>query len=82
MRRLEQLPNFPINSAVERAALDAQHELASVGHLRLAPADCVVAACAHLAGGGVLHYDRGYDLMAEHTQLSFESVWIAEAGTI
>jgi len=82
MRRLEHLPRLPIDSAVERVALDAQRELAAVGHHRLAPSDLVIAACAHLTGGGVLHYDRDYDLIAEHTRLRFESVWLAEAGSL
>ena len=82
MRRLEQLPRLPVDSAVERVALDAQRELDMVGHHRLAPTDLVIAACAHLTGGGVLHYDRDYDLIAEHTRLSFESVWVADAGTL
>jgi predicted nucleic acid-binding protein len=80
--RLEQMPRLPVDSAVERAALDAQYELAAVGHHRLAPSDLVVAACAHLVGGGVLHYDRDYDLIAEHTRLEFESVWLTEPGTL
>ena len=82
MRRLEQLPRLPLDASVERVALDAQRELAAVGHHRLAPTDLVIAACAHLAGGGVLHYDRDYDLIAQHTRLDFESVWVAEAGTL
>jgi predicted nucleic acid-binding protein len=82
MRRLEHLPRLPVDSAVERVALDAQRELAAVGHHRLAPTDLVIAACAHLAGGGVLHYDRDYDLIAEYTRLRFESVWLAEAGSL
>jgi predicted nucleic acid-binding protein len=82
MRRLEQLPRLPVDGAVERVTLDAQRELAAVGHHRLAPTDLVIAACAHLAGGGVLHYDRDYDLIAEHTRLRFESVWLAEPGTL
>jgi predicted nucleic acid-binding protein len=80
--RLERLPHFPIDRAVERAALDAQSDLALAGHHRLAPTDLMIAACAYLAGGGVLHYDRDYDLILKHTRLSFESVWVAEAGTI
>jgi predicted nucleic acid-binding protein len=80
--RLEQLPRLPVDDAVERVAVDAQHELAAIGHHRLAPTDLVIAACAHLAGGGVLHYDRDYDLIAEHTRLSFESIWVAEAGML
>jgi predicted nucleic acid-binding protein len=82
LRRLEQLPRLPLDSAVERVALDAQYELAAVGHHRLAPTDLLIAACAHLAGGGVLHYDRDYDLIARHTRLKFESVWLVEAGTL
>jgi predicted nucleic acid-binding protein len=82
MRRLEHLPRLPVDEAVERVALDAQRELAAVGHHRLAPSDLVIAACAHLVGGGVLHYDRDYDLISTHTRLSFESVWLAPAGSL
>ncbi len=82
MERLERLSHFPVDEAVERAALNAQADLAGVGHHRTAPANLVIAACAHVAGGGVLHYDRDYDLILEHTRLSFESVWLAEAGTL
>jgi hypothetical protein len=82
MRRLEQLPRLRVDEAVERLALDAQRELAAVGHHRLAPTDLVIAACAHLVGGGVLHYDRDYDLISEHTRLDFESLWLAEAGAL
>ena len=82
LRRLEQMPRRPVDEAVERLALDAQDALAAVGHHRLAPSDLIIAACAHLAGGGVLHYDRDYDLIAEHTRLRFESIWLAEPGTL
>jgi predicted nucleic acid-binding protein len=82
MERLERLSHFPVDEAVERAALDAQHDLGQVGHHRLPPADLVIAACAHVARGGVLHYDRDFDLILEHTSLSFESVWLAEPGSI
>jgi predicted nucleic acid-binding protein len=82
MQRLERLSHFPIDEAVERAALRAQSDLARVGHHRLPPADLMIAACAHVAGGGVLHYDRDFDLILEHAGLSFESVWLAEPGTL
>jgi predicted nucleic acid-binding protein len=82
MRRLEHLPRLPVDDAVERVALDAQRELAAIGHHRLAPSDLVIAACAHLTGGGVLHYDRDYDLILKHTRLSFESIWVAAAGSL
>ena len=78
MARLEYFPRLPITDEVERAAFEAQQDLAEVGHHRLPPTDLLIAACAARAGGGVLHYDRDYDLIAKHTRLSFESVWVAE----
>jgi hypothetical protein len=82
MMRVEELPRVDVDDQVERMALAAQRELADVGHHRLPPTDLVIAACAHRAGSGVLHYDRDYDLIAEHTRLQFESVWLAEAGSL
>ena len=82
MARLERLPHLPIDGEVERSAQRAQSELAKAGHHRLSPIDLIIAACASCARGGVLHYDRDYDLIAEHTRLSFESVWVADAGTL
>lgn len=75
-------PRVEIAAAMEDRALLTQRELAARGHHRLAPIDVMIAACAHEAGAGVLHYDRDYDLIAEHTSLSFESVWLAPAGTL
>jgi predicted nucleic acid-binding protein len=75
-------PRVEIAAAMEDRALLTQRELAALGHHRLAPIDVMIAACAHEAGAGVLHYDRDYDLIAEHTSLSFESVWLAPAGTL
>ena len=80
--RLDVLPHVAADSEVERLALIAQAQLADVGHHRLSPIDIMIAACAHRAGGGVLHYDRDYDLIAAHTRLSFESVWVADPGTL
>jgi predicted nucleic acid-binding protein len=82
MARIELLPCVAVDEEVERLALAAQQALADVGHHRLPPSDLVIAACAHRAGTGVLHYDRDYDLIAEHTSLVFESLWIAEAGSL
>lgn len=82
MDRLGRLPEIAIDRKVESSVLQAQRELAIVGHHRMAPVDIMIAACAHEAGAGVLHYDRDYDLIAEHTSLSFESVWLAPAGTL
>jgi predicted nucleic acid-binding protein len=80
--RLERLAHVPIDEGVEFSAQQAQHELAKAGHHRLSPIDLIIAACAAHVDGGVLHYDRDYDLILEHTSLSFESVWLAEPGTL
>lgn len=76
------LPWVEVTPAVSRLAIQAQSELARVGHHRVAPADLVIAACAHAEGAGVLHYDRDYDLLAEHSGLAFRSEWLAAAGSI
>lgn len=75
-------PRVEIATPMEERALLTQRELAARGHHRLAPIDVMIAACAHEVGAGVLHYDRDYDLIAEHTSLSFESVWLAPAGAL
>jgi len=82
MARLAHLPRVMVDESIESLALRSQQELAAVGHHRVAPADLVIAACADQAEAGVLHYDRDYDLIAEHTSLRFESEWLAPAGSI
>ena len=82
MARFDELPRVAIDVEGERLALQAQRELAEVGHHRLAPIDVMIAACAHRAEAGVLHYDGDYDILAEHTSLVFESEWLAPAGTL
>ena len=82
MARLERFPHVAIDSEVERIALQAQRELAEIGHHRLTPTDVVIAACAQRAEAGVLHYDGDYDILAERTSLVFDSVWLAPAGTL
>lgn len=82
MAELDLLPRIRVTSDVEGRALQAQRELAAVGHHRLSPVDIIIAACAHEAGAGVLHYDRDYDLLAAHTSLDFESEWLAPTGAL
>jgi predicted nucleic acid-binding protein len=79
---LRALPHLAIDTDVEGLALDTHHELARVGHHRLAPVDILVAAIAHRHDVGVLHYDRDYDLIASKTSLDFESAWLAKRGTL
>lgn len=82
MADLARLPSVEIDKDVEAAALEAQRELADIGHRRLAPADVMIAACAHVAGMGVLHYDSDYDLLVKHTGLRFRSEWLAQPGVL
>jgi predicted nucleic acid-binding protein len=82
MGRLEELPRVHVDSVVEALALEAQQDLTEVGHHRLPLVDLLIAACAHRAEIGVLHYDADYDLLAKHTSLRFESVWLAPAGSL
>lgn len=82
MERLEELPRVALDGEVERLAAQAQRELTEVGHHRLPPMDVLIAACAHRAEAGVLHYDSDYDVLAEHTSLVFESEWLVPAGTL
>jgi predicted nucleic acid-binding protein len=82
MADLDLLPCIRVTSAIEERALAAQSELASVGHHRLTPIDIMIAACAHEAYAGVLHYDRDYDILAEHTSLDFQSEWVAPPETL
>lgn len=82
MSDLVLLPRVAITPRVERLVLEAQSDLARVGHHRLRPNDILIAACAHEAGAGVLHYDRDYDVLREHTRLRFRSEWLAPAGSL
>jgi predicted nucleic acid-binding protein len=82
MERLTRLPQFAVTRDVECAALRAQGELARAGHHRLPPVDVIIAALAHEHDAGILHYDGDYDIIATKTSLRFESVWLAERGTI
>jgi predicted nucleic acid-binding protein len=82
MGDLERLPRVEIDRDIEAAALQAQRELAEIGHHRLPPAEVIIAACADAAGMGVLHYDSDYDLLAERTSLQFQSEWLAQPGAL
>ena len=79
---LSLLPRVELDADIEGLALDAQRRLARIGHHRIPPSDLVIAACAHRAAAGVLHYDRDYDVIEERTSLDFESSWLAPAPSL
>ena len=76
------LPRIAIDADAEDRAIDAQRQLARVGHHRLPPVDVIVAAVADTNRLGILHYDSDYDLLAEKTDLSFDSVWLTPRGSL
>ncbi len=76
------LPSLPIDEGIERRVIDAQRQLAHVGHHRLPPVDLILAAIADRHGIGVLHYDGDFDLIRAKTDLSFESVWLVPRGKL
>jgi len=65
-------------------AFEAQQAMADAAGLmhRRKPLDFLIAATAHQHGLGVLHYDRDYDLIAEHGRLDFASVWVVASGAL
>jgi len=76
------LPRVEIDADVEQLALDAQRNLARIGHHRMPPVDVLLAAIAARHGLGVLHYDADYDVLARRTDLEFTSVWLARRGSL
>jgi len=76
------LQHVEIDGDIEALALGAQRELAAAGHHRLPPSDLMVAACAHHAAAGVLHYDADFDAIAPRTSLNFSSEWLAPRGSL
>ena len=76
------LPQIAIDADAEKRAIDAQRQLARLGHHRLPPVDLIVAAVADRNRLGILHYDGDYDLLAEKTDLTFSSVWLAPRGSL
>jgi predicted nucleic acid-binding protein len=79
---LDAFPRIALTAAIEERVMQTQQELAAVGHHRLPPINVMIAACAHEAGAGVLHYDGDYDILATRTSLLFESEWLASPGTL
>lgn len=82
LEELLALPLMSIDRDVERRALDAQAQLARVGHHRLPPVDLLIAAIADIRQLGILHYDSDYDLIHDRTDLTFTSNWLVARGSL
>jgi predicted nucleic acid-binding protein len=81
---LDALPLLELDRTAICRSLDAQAQLAvqpDVSH-RVKPIDLLVAAVAERHTAAVVHYDADYDLLAERTDLAFESVWAVKRGGV
>jgi predicted nucleic acid-binding protein len=81
---LDALEHAPLTTEAAASALTAQAALAKapgISH-RVKPVDLLIAVIAAASKIGVLHYDRDYDIIREHTALAFPSVWVAPRGSM
>lgn len=82
---IDQLTAFPqvaLTGAVATRAVEAQGQLARVGHHRLPPVDLLIAALADVHRLAIIHYDADFDLILERTDLRFTSEWLAPRGSL
>lgn len=84
VEELDALPLLELDAIAIHRSLDAQAQLAAIPGVshRVKPIDLLVAGVAERHHAAVLHYEAGYELLAERTDLSFESVWGATRGSI
>lgn len=83
-KELDALPHAPLRAEAAAAAVAAQAELAGaagVSH-RVKPVDLLIASIAATESLGVLHHDHDYDTIAQHTSLTFDSVWAGRRGSL
>jgi predicted nucleic acid-binding protein len=81
---LTALPAAPARMGTWARARALQGQLAMserVSH-RVKPIDLVLAAIAEDNELAVLHYDHDFDVIAEHTDVACESVWVAPRGSL
>ncbi len=76
----EAMPSFPLNEEVTQRAIDIQHQLARLGHHRLAILDLLIAATAEVNDLAVVHYDADFDRIASVTGQPAE--WVAPRGSL
>jgi predicted nucleic acid-binding protein len=78
------MPLLTLEGPAIRRSLEAQAQLAALPDIshRVKPIDLLVAAVAEHHGSAVLHYDADYQLLAERTDLAFDSVWAGTRGSI
>ena len=81
-RELDGCAEAAIDPAVIGRALDLQAQLVRTGHHRVPPADLVTIAAAEANGLAVLHYDKDFDVVSEHTDCAAATEWLAPRGSL
>ncbi len=72
---LEALPRIAVAAEVWERAMDVWQQLVDQGrHRQISQADLVIAAAAELAGVGLCHYDRDFDVIAAVTGQSVRAI--------
>lgn len=81
---LDAMPLLSLEATAVGRSLEAQAQLAALPDIshRVKPIDLLVAAVAEHHDSAVLHYDADYQLLAERTDLAFDSVWGASRGSL
>ena len=78
---LDALPNVEVGAEVWRRAIDVWEALAARGRIRQVKwIDFVIAAAAEVAGVGLCHYDRDFEVIAAVTGQSQRA--LAPVGTL
>ena len=79
-RRALAYERIPITEDVFERAIEVQAELARTGRHRVPIPDLLIAAASESASLTILHYDGGFDILAEVTGQSAE--WVVPRGSI
>ncbi len=82
MRDLARMPAAAIDREVGLRAIELQSQLAQAGHHRVPPPDLLTSAIAELHGLTVLHYDKDFDVIAEHTDCLAATEWVVPRGSV
>ena len=82
MDDFDALPQAPIDASVHARAHDLQSQLVHSGHHRVPPADLLTIAAAEANGLTVLHYDKDFDVIREHTDCVAATEWLAPRGSL
>lgn len=79
---LRDLPLAVLDAEAGERACDLQEQLARVGHHRLPHTDLLVVAVAEARGLTVLHDDKDFDVIREHTDCVAATEWLAPRGSL